>query len=161
MNVTREEIKNIFKKLDEELHELQYSNNTNTLIQISSDFKDIKEVIQYFEASMDTAKTQNEGLKETIKETIREMLIIQEKMLDGIIPRAELREELNKISKRLEVVQPKSAFTKFKEKLDTMITPKILIIAIAGIIAVTLFAFKPDFTKEFLHEFKPVIKVGK
>ena len=81
MNVTHQEIKNIFKKLDEELHELQYTNNVEALIQISADFKDIKEVIQYFESSLDTVKTQNESLKETLKETIREMLNVKHVLL--------------------------------------------------------------------------------
>jgi len=160
MKVTKQEIRRIFEKLDKELHELQFQQNTSTLIQISADFKDIKEVIQYFENSIDSLKTQNEAFKEILKESVREMCIIKEKMLDGIISRDELMKELNELSHKVLTEQhtETAIHIKVKKYLNNAISPKMLIVAIAIILLISSLTYNPEVTKEVLHEISPIIK---
>ena len=162
MEVSKQDIQKIFDKLDEELHELQYHSNTSALIQISADFKDIKEVIQYFESSIDTLKTQNESLKEILKESVREMCAVKTKMLEGIITRDELNNELAKITEKV-LNKPSTTPThiRIKEYLNGAISPKMVVIAVALILLISAFAYKPELAKEVLHEITPFVKSAK
>lgn len=162
MDNYKKEIQKIVKKLEDDLQHLQFQNNTSALIQISADFKDIKDVIQYFEASIDTLKTQNESLKDILGDYVSDIALVKEKMLDGMVTKQELFAAIKVLSDDLEKVPLKYPMHKrIKKYLNESISPKMLIIAIAIIAIVLAFTFKPDLTKEMLQEFKPVIKVGK
>jgi predicted PurR-regulated permease PerM len=162
MNVSKKDIRRIFTKLDQELHELQFQNNTSALIQISADYKDIKEVIQYFESSLDTLKTQNESLKEILKDSIREMCVINEKMLDGIITKEEVDDKLTIIASNLiNTTSNTPLHQKVKEFFNNAISPKMIVIAIAVIFLISAFLFKPALTKDIIHEITPLVKSAK
>jgi uncharacterized UPF0160 family protein len=157
MDVKKEDITKILDKLEKELKELPNQNDNSTLIEISAEFKEIKEVIQYFETSIDSLKTQNEDFKEIMKETIKDILTLKQKMLEGTITRPELNKKLADITDLLSAKQ--SSFPeRFKIYMNTIITPKIVIISIAIIMFISLLVFQPEIAKDVAHEFAPVAK---
>jgi len=161
VKVTDDEINNIFKKFETELKNIPDTSNIAALIQISSDFKDIKEVIQYFESSIDSLKTQNENFKEIVKEIIRDILSLKKRTLEESISRQELDDKLNEILNSLKVEQ-EPFHKRLKNYLNLIITPKIMVIIISILMFISLLIFKPDIAKdvahEFAHTFAPIAK---
>jgi len=155
MNSTKKEIRDILKKLDDELHELDAGINIHALTQISADHKDILEVIQYFEQRIDSIRTQNEALQDIFRDTIRDMLNIKEKMADDIISNNDLKKELDEIVIKLEnapIKVNKSLFQIIKETLNKIITPKIALVSLAVILILSVFIFMPDKTIQLVEK---------
>ena len=157
MDVTEADIANIMIKLESELKEISKTNKDNaTLIQISADFKELKEVIQYFETSIDSIKTNNEDFKEIMKETVKNILDLKQKMLRGTITREELDLKLAKLTDTLKT-KTLSKTTKIKTFIDKFISPKIVIFLVALILLILLAIFNPSKADHIIHDFTPII----
>ena len=157
MDVTEADIANIMIKLESELKEISKTNKDNaTLIQISADFKELKEVIQYFETSIDSIKTNNEDFKEIMKETVKNILDLKQKMLRGTITREELDLKLAKLTDTLKT-KTLSKTTKIKTFIDKFISPKIVIFLVALILLILLVLFNPSKADHIIHDFTPII----
>ena len=157
MDVTEADIANIMIKLESELKEISKTNKDNaTLIQISADFKELKEVIQYFETSIDSIKTNNEDFKEIMKETVKNILDLKQKMLRGTITREELDLKLAKLTDTLKT-KTLSKTTKIKTFIDKFISPKIVIFLVALILIILLAIFNPSKADHIIHDFTPII----
>ncbi len=145
MTNIKKDIKAIIKKLDENLSSTQSQTNNKLLIQISSDFKDIVEVIQYFEQSIDSLRTQNEGIKDTFREAINDILEINEKIIDGAISLSEVQNKLKSVSESFDLNGP-SLTKKIGTAISNILTPKFLFLLTVLFIMFSFYFYNSDKT---------------
>jgi len=155
MNITVEEIDNIFKRLEEDLKCIVSEHDNSTLINISAEFKEIKEVIQYFETSIDSLRTQNENLKDIISDTVKELINTKKKMLNGMITKEELSKELSELATSLKTTKS-GKMDKIKKYISS-ISPKMMIIIVAIILFLLFALIEPKVADDTLHTLGPAI----
>jgi len=162
MNITKSDILLIFKKLEEQLKDISpHYNNNNALIQISADYKEIKEVIQYFESAIDSLNTQNESLKDIFKDTLKDLCDANIKIIEGSISKDEFHKIMVEIEKKAdkELASTKTPQNKkIKNYINDFITPKIIIVFIGIIIIGILLIIRPKVTEKVIHDIVPISK---
>jgi len=104
----------------------------NTLIDIIHAFPESKELIQFIVSINDKSETKNEIFKDVIYKTVRDLVEVKQQAV------FELMKELKSQQKQKE---PSKSIV---DSIQEMITPKILLIAVAAIAAVIALFIIPD-----------------